>query len=154
MEKITSKIDGVQIIKKSQIEDDRGKIMHMMRNDDKNFNKFGEIYFSSVKPKAIKAWHLHKEMTLNYVVVWGEVKLVLYDDRKNSATKGVLDEIFLSASNYCLVTIPPFIWNGFSSLKDSESIIANCSDIPHDKNEIIRIPYDDPKIPYNWKFEF
>ena len=154
MEKITSKIDGVQIIKKSQIEDDRGKIMHMMRNDDKNFNKFGEIYFSSVKPKAIKAWHLHKEMTLNYVVVWGEVKLVLYDDRKNSATKGVLDEIFLSASNYCLVTIPPFIWNGFSSLKDSESIIANCSDIPHDKNEIIRIPYDDPKIPYKWKFEF
>ena len=147
-------IEGVTITPLKQIEDDRGKIMHMMRNDDKNFNKFGEIYFSSVKPKAIKAWHLHKEMTLNYVVVWGEVKLVLYDDRKNSATKGVLDEIFLSASNYCLVTIPPFIWNGFSSLKDSESIIANCSDIPHDKNEIIRIPYDDPKIPYNWKFEF
>ena len=56
--------------------------------------------------------------------------------------------------NYCLVSIPPYIWNGFSSLNDSESIIANCSDIPHDKNEIIRIPYDDPKIPYNWKFNF
>ena len=154
MEKIISKIDGVQIIKKNQIEDDRGKIMHMMRNDDKNFKKFGEIYFSTVKPKAIKAWHLHKKMTLNYVAVWGKVKLVLYDDRNNSATKGILDEIFLSGSNYCLVSIPPYIWNGFSSLNDSESIIANCSDIPHDKNEIIRIPYDDPKIPYKWKFNF
>ena len=31
---------------------------------------------------AIKAWHLHKEMTLNYAVILGEIKFVLYDDRK------------------------------------------------------------------------
>ena len=154
MEEIISKIDGVQIIKKDQIKDDRGRIMHMMRNDDENFKKFGEIYFSSVNPKAIKAWHLHKKMTLNYVVVWGKVKLVLYDDREKSISRGVLDEIILSMNNYCIVKIPPFIWNGFSSENNSESIIANCSDIPHDKNEIIRIPYDDPKIPYKWKFDF
>mgnify|MGYP001158937532 FL=1 len=154
MKKIISKIDGVQIIKKNQIIDDRGRIMHMMRNDDKNFKQFGEIYFSSVYPKAIKAWHLHTEMTLNYVVVWGKVKLVLYDDRKKSITKGMIDEIILSMSNYCIVKSPPFIWNGFSSVNNCESIIANCSDIPHDKNEIIRIPYDDTKIPYKWKFDY
>ncbi len=154
MGEIISKIDGVQIIKKDQIKDDRGRIMHMMRNDDENFKKFGEIYFSSVNPKAIKAWHLHTKMTLNYVVVWGKVKLVLYDDREKSISRGVLDEIILSMNNYCIVKIPPFIWNGFSSVNNSESIIANCSDIPHDKNEIIRIPYDDPKIPYKWKFDF
>ena len=82
MERINSKIEGVKIIKKNQIIDDRGKVMHMMRNDDENFKKFGEIYFSSVNPKFIKAWHLHKKMTLNYVAVYGKVKLVLYDDRK------------------------------------------------------------------------
>ena len=42
MEEIISKIDGVQIIKKDQIKDERGRIMHMMRNDDENFKKFGE----------------------------------------------------------------------------------------------------------------
>ena len=154
MEKITSKIEGVQIIKKNKIVDNRGKIMHMMREDDKNFKRFGEIYFSSVNPKTIKAWHLHKKMTLNYAVVWGAIKLVLYDDRTDSISKGELEEIFLTENNYCLITIPPLIWNGFSSLNNSESIIANCSDIPHDKNEIIRIPHDDPKIPYDWKFNF
>ena len=38
-------IDGVKIIPKKQIINERGKIMHMLRNDDKNFSKFGEIYF-------------------------------------------------------------------------------------------------------------
>ena len=69
MKIIRSKISGVNIIEKKQITDDRGKIKHMLRNDDKNFTKFGEIYFSSVNPNKIKAWHLHKSMTLNYVAV-------------------------------------------------------------------------------------
>ena len=30
------------------------------------------------------------------------------------------------------------IWNGFKSIANEKSIIANCSDIPHDSNEIVR----------------
>ena len=143
MKIIRSKISGVNIIEKKQITDDRGKIKHMLRNDDKNFTKFGEIYFSSVNPNKIKAWHLHKSMTLNYVVVSGSIKLVLFDDRKDSRTKGTLDEIILSDENYFLVSIPPLIWNGFCSANKDSAILANCSDIPHDKEEIIRIPFND-----------
>ena len=150
MEEIISKIDGVQIIKKDQIKDDRGRIMHMMRNDDENFKKFGEIYFSSVNPKAIKAWHLHTKMTLNYVVVWGKVKLVLYDDREKSISRGVLDEIILSMNNYCIVKIPPFIWNGFSSENNSESIIANCLSLPHNEKEMVRKNHFDQKFNFKW----
>ena len=152
MKIIRSKISGVNIIEKKQITDDRGKIKHMLRNDDKNFTKFGEIYFSSVNPNKIKAWHLHKSMTLNYVAVSGSIKLVLFDDRKDSRTKGTLDEIILSDVNYFLVSIPPLIWNGFCSANKDSAILANCSDIPHDKEEIIRIPFNDKKIPYKWSF--
>ena len=154
MEKQNIKISGVKIIKKDQIVDDRGKIMHMMREDDENFKKFGEIYFSCVNPKAIKAWHLHKKMTLNYVAVHGKIRLILYDDRENSKTKGNLQEILLSSENYFLVSIPPLVWNGFSSQDNNMAILANCSDIPHDKNKIVRIPHNDPKIPYKWDFKF
>ena len=80
-------IDGVKVIKKLQISDKRGKILHMLRNDDEHFSKFGEIYFSVVYPKIAKAWHIHKKMTLNYVAVYGEIKLVLFDDRTKSKTK-------------------------------------------------------------------
>ncbi len=143
-------IEGVQIIKKSVISDDRGKILHMLRSDDKNFIKFGEIYFSYVYPKKIKAWHLHKKMTLNYVAAFGKIKLVLYDDRKESKTRGKVQEIFLSNNNHELVSIPPMVWNGFASADDNVAVLANCSDIPHDKSEIVRLNFDDPKFPYDW----
>ena len=46
--------------------------------------------------------------------------------------------------------IPPLIWNGFTSADDNQAILANCSDIPHDKSEILRLDFNDPKFPYDW----
>ncbi len=147
---IKENISGIKIFKKNVITDDRGKILHMMRNDDENFENFGEIYFSYVNPKKIKAWHIHKKMTLNYASAFGKIKLVLYDDRIGSSTNGKIQEIILSNENHLLVSIPPMVWNGFCSADDNLAVLANCSDIPHDKEEIERLPFDDPKFPYDW----
>ncbi len=144
-------IEGVKIIEKKIISDDRGKILHMLRNDDTNFVKFGEIYFSYVYPNKFKAWHLHKKMTLNYVAVFGRIKVVLFDDREESKTIGRTQEIFLSNEDHKLVIIPPMIWNGFCSADKNVAVLANCSDIPHDKSEIVRLNYNDKKFPYSWK---
>ncbi|MGE3974374.1 MAG: dTDP-4-dehydrorhamnose 3,5-epimerase family protein [Bdellovibrionales bacterium] len=146
-------IQGVKITPLKQILDERGKIMHMLRNDSPLFQKFGEIYFSAVEPGAIKAWHIHKEMTLNYAVPHGKIKLVLYDDRPDSPSYKKLQEIYLSPENYCLVTIPPMVWNGFKGVAQYPSIVANCSDIPHSPHEIDRMdPFTD-KIPYKWEIK-
>ena len=147
-------IEGVKIFPKKQIIDERGKIMHMVRNDDKNFTKFGEIYFSYSNPNTVKAWHLHKRMTVNYVCVVGKIKLVLFDDRKNSKTRGEIQEIFMTTENYNLVSVPPGVWNGFKSIENKFSIIANCSDIPHDPEEMLRKPFDDPYFNYSWDIKF
>jgi len=146
-------IEGVKIIPKKQIIDERGKIMHMMRNDDPNFTKFGEIYFSYSHPNTVKAWHLHKKMTVNYACVVGKIKLVLFDDRPESSTKGKLQEIFLTTENYSLVSVPPQVWNGFKSIENKFSIISNCSDIPHEAEEMSRRPFDDPYFNYNWSIK-
>ena len=144
-------IEGVLVKPLRQILDERGKIMHMIRNDDPDFISFGEIYFSCVYPGVIKGWHLHKKMTLNYAVPFGTIKLVLYDDRASSKTRGELQEIFLGPENYCLVQIPPIVWNGFKCVGTTPSIVANCSTIPHDPNEIERKNPEDPSIPYAWE---
>jgi dTDP-4-dehydrorhamnose 3,5-epimerase len=89
-------------------------------------------------------------MTINYICVFGKVKLVLFDDRVGSSTKGNLMEIYMSTENYNLVTVPPKVWNGFKTLGNENSIIANCSDIPHNPNEMIRKKYDDSYFNYNW----
>lgn len=146
-------IDGVLVHPLRQIPDERGKVMHMMRCDAPHFEQFGEIYFSVVYPNVIKGWHLHKEMTLNYAVVSGMIKLVLYDDRVNSPTKGELQELFIGESNYCLVRIPPGIWNGFKGIGVTPAIVANCSTIPHYPDEIVRLDPFDNSIPYDWELK-
>ena len=144
-------IEGVKITKLKQIVDERGKIMHMLRNDSPLFEKFGEIYFSTVNSGFIKAWHLHKESTLNYACIKGRVKLVLYDDRDKSPSKGVIQEIILSPESYSLVSIPNNIWNGFKGLDKEESIIANCLTISHNEKEMVRIDPFSKTINYNWE---
>lgn len=143
-------IDGVLIHSLMQIPDERGKIMHMLREDDAYFERFGEIYFSVVFPGVIKAWHLHAIMTLNYAVVSGTIKLVLYDDRPASSTKGELMELYLGDSNYALVKIPPGVWNGFKGIGITPAIVANCATHPHDPAEIQRLDPFHNHIPYDW----
>ena len=64
-------IDGVVIRPLAVIPDERGKVMHMLKATDPEFERFGEIYFSTVFPGVVKGWHFHRDMTLNYAVVSG-----------------------------------------------------------------------------------
>jgi len=146
-------IQGVSLRPLKQIPDERGKVMQMLRRDDPWFERFGEIYFSLVYPRVVKGWHLHKVMTLNYAVITGRIKLVLYDEREQSPTRGELQEIFSGEDSYCLITVPPNVWNGFKGLGVQPAVVANCSTDPHEPSEIVRLdPFSD-RIPYDWNLK-
>ena len=146
-------IEGVKLTPLRQILDERGKVMHMLRCDAPHFEKFGEIYFSFIHPGVIKGWHIHKKMTLNYAVPVGKVKVVIYDEREGSPTRGELMEIFTGPENYQLITIPPMVWNGTKGIAEGTSIIANCATLPHDPGEIDRLNPFDKRIPYDWSLK-
>jgi len=146
-------IQGVIVKPLKQICDERGKVMHMLRCDDQEFERFGEIYFSIVYPNVVKGWHIHKKMALNYAVVSGMIKLVLYDNRENSPTKGEINELFIGEDNYCLVHIPPMVFNGFKGIGVKPAIVANCATHPHDPEEIERIDPFKNQIPYDWSLK-
>lgn len=143
-------IDGVVVTPLRQFPDERGKVMHMLRSDAPHFQGFGEIYFSTVHPGAIKGWHIHKKMTLNYAVPVGKIKFVLYDDRDGSPTKGEIQEVFMGPDHYTLVTVPPLVWSGFKGIGTETALVANCASIPHDPAESERMDPFDPAIPYDW----
>ncbi len=143
-------IGGVRIEPLRQIRDERGAVFHMLRADDAAFERFGEIYFSLVHPGWVKGWHWHSRMTINYAVPVGRIRLVLYDDRAGSPTRGEVQVIEVGEDGYVRVTVPPGVWNGFLGLGDRDALVANCATIPHDPQEIVRIAPDDPRIPYRW----
>jgi dTDP-4-dehydrorhamnose 3,5-epimerase len=145
-----SEIDGVKATPLRRIPDERGAVLHMLREDSPAFERFGEIYFSLVYPGVVKGWHIHKRMTLNYAVPVGMVKLVCYDDREGSPTRGAIQELHVGELNYALVTIPPLVWNGFKGEGASPALVANCATIPHDPDEIDRLDPFSGDIPYDW----
>ncbi len=149
-EDLQPRIDGVNIVPLRQIVDERGKVMHMMKRTDPHFIEFGEIYFTAAWPGVVKAWHIHQRMTVHNTVMQGHAKLVMYDLREDSPTHGVLQEVFMGVDNYVLVQIPPGIANGYKAYGDELVIMANCATIPHEPDEMLRMPYDTDQIPYTW----
>ncbi len=162
-------IDGVEVIPLKVFKDERGVVMRMLRADDEYFRfgdvaqkKFGEIYFSVVETHMVKAWHLHKKMTLRYACIAGRIQLALYDTREGSDTKGMVNTLHLEGwpdfAEYNLVIIPPGVWNGFRSVVRQigenaivgEAIVANCSDLPHDPDEIERMHPGQFELRYDW----
>ena len=117
-------IEGVKIIPLKTFSDERGKVMHMVKNTDSFFDKFGEVYFSTVLPGKIKAWNRRNMATRNYVVVEGNIKLVLYDGKE-------IQEINMGEDNYCLVQIPPRVWSGFGAIGERTAIVADLTDLPY-----------------------
>ena len=143
-------IEGVRIVPLRRIPDERGTILHMLRSTDPHFTRFGEIYFSTVYAGIVKGWHRHREMTLNYACVFGRIKLVLYDERDDSPTRGLLMEEFLGPDNYALAVIPPGVWSGFKGMHDPYAIVANCCTHPHDPSLSARLDPFKNHIPYDW----
>ena len=143
-------IEGVVVAPRRVIPDERGKVMHMLKATDPEFEQFGEVYFSCVNPGVVKGWHLHSRMVIHYAVPVGMVKLVLFDEREGSKTKGEVQELFIGQDNHCLVKVPPGVWNGFKGIGVTPAVVCNCSNIPHDPGEITRLDPHTNHIPYRW----
>lgn len=144
-------VDGFQLIPLRRIPDDRGTVSHMLRATDPHFSQFGEIYFSSIHPGIVKGWHWHREMSLHYACIVGQIKLVVFDSRPNSPTRGHLQEAFIGEANYALAIVPPEVWNGFRCVGPTTAIVANCATHPHDPARSKRMDPRVNPIDYDWE---
>jgi len=145
-------IDGVRTKPLKVVPDERGRLMEMLRADDDLFLKFGQVYLTAAYPGAVKAWHHHERQTDHFVCVSGMMKVVLYDDREGSPTRGVINEFFIGDHNPRLVQIPPLVFHGFKCISEHEALVVNIPTEMYDyaKPDEFRIDAHDPRIPYDW----
>lgn len=146
-------IDGVEVHPLREIADERGAVLHMLRSDAVHYRGFGEVYFSEVRPGAVKAWKFHRIMTQHFAVPCGRIRLVIYDDRADSATRGAVAELELGRPDaYRLVIVPPQLWYGFTALGAEPALLANCADVAHTTGESDRLDPNEAtvRIPYAW----
>ena len=146
-------IEGVKTKKLKVIPDERGRLMEILRSDDDFFQKFGQVYVTTVYPDVVKAWHYHESQTDNIACVQGMIKLVLYDKRENSSTYQEVNELVIGVHNPLFVQIPEKVCHGWMGVSENESIIIN---IPteaynYDNPDELRINPHENDIPYEWK---
>lgn len=141
-------INGVEVNKLSKIRVNGGDILHAFKNDDNGYRKFAECYFSFINFKYIKGWKKHKLVTLNIVVPIGNIKFVIFDERKKSTTFGQFQEIIIGKDNYSRLTVPPLLWVAFQGIDSQPSMLLNVIDYQHDPKE--SESFEINNIRYDW----
>ncbi|UCD92581.1 MAG: dTDP-4-dehydrorhamnose 3,5-epimerase family protein [Methanobacteriota archaeon] len=145
-------IDGVSVRELRQIHDERGYLMELMRSDWEEFENFGQVYMTSAYPGVVKAWHYHKAQTDNFICVFGMAKVVLYDPREDSPTKGKINEFFVGEKKPLLIRIPPLVYHGFKAVGHEKAVIVNVPTKLYDYEnpDEHRVPYDSKDVDYDW----
>ena len=134
-------MDGVILTPLKQIYNPKGDIFHAMKKSDHGFDGFGEAYFSTINQGEIKGWKKHTKMTLNLVVVTGEIEFVIYN-------KSNFFNVKLSKKNYQRLTVKPGLWLAFKGLS-TENIMLNLASIEHNPDESVNVGLN--AFNYNWE---
>ena len=145
-------IKGIRVKPLKVLSDERGRLFEILRRDDELFHTFGQTYCTTVNAGAVKGWHYHKKQTDNFVCVSGMIKLVTYDARPGSPTKGAVNEFFIGIHNPLLVQIPPGVCHGFKGVSHPEAVVINVTDEPyrHGRPDEFRVDPHHNDIPYDW----
>ena len=147
-----SLIEGIAARSGRVIPDQRGRLGEIMRADDPWFEKFGQVYFTTTYPGVVKAWHYHKIQTDHFYVVKGLIKVALYDERKDSSTHGVVNEVYLGEHRPGQIRIPPGVQHGWMCVSDTEAYIVNIVSEMYNRSspDEYRTDPHDNHIPYDW----
>jgi len=145
-------IKDVRIKQLKVLPDERGRLMETLRCDDDLFIKFGQAYITTAYPGVVKGWHYHKVQVDNFIAVKGMFKVVLYDDRQGSPTRGQVNEFFMGVHNPILLQIPVMVLHGFKAIGAEEAIMLNLPTEPYryDQADEFRVDPHSPDIPYKW----
>jgi dTDP-4-dehydrorhamnose 3,5-epimerase len=102
-------------------------------------------------PGTIKAFHFHRRQTDCWVPVEGMLQVALVDLRPHSPSFGARNTIYLGALRRWQLLIPPGVAHGYKVIGTAAALLAYITDRFYDPADEGRIPYDDPKIQYDWE---
>jgi dTDP-4-dehydrorhamnose 3,5-epimerase len=146
-------IEGVKIREARTHSDARGSMVEIF---DKrwgwNPEPVGSLHCFTVRPGFVKGWGLHEEHEDRYMILLGEMELVLFDPRPNSSTCGKVGKILMSEHHRCLVSIPAYVWHAGHNIGATDVVVIDMPTRPynHESPDKWRLPIDTPLIPYSF----
>lgn len=147
-------IEGVVLKEVTHVPKNNGSLTEIYREEWRlDDAPVGQVFQVSLLPGGLSAWHSHELTTDRLFVNHGQIKIVLYDSRKSSATYGVVNEFRLGTIRPALLIVPPKVWHGTQNLSPEASLLLNLVDkaYQYEDPDHWRLPPDTDQIPY--KFE-
>ena len=146
-------IEGVSVCEVRHVPRDHGIITEVYRPEwDPTGLPVVQVYQSRLYPGAIGAWSCHAVQSDRLFINQGNVKLVLFDGREDSATSGRLTVHHVGDARPCFAVIPPGVWHGIENLGSSDALMLNLPTVAYryEDPDHYRLPFDSPQIPYSW----
>jgi dTDP-4-dehydrorhamnose 3,5-epimerase len=146
-------IDGVRIRPLVTHTDDRGTVMEMYDPRwDWHPDPVVFTYMFTIRPGVVKGWGMHKRHEDRYCLLFGELEVVLYDDRPTSPTYKQLRKVYLSHVQRQLISIPSGVWHADHNIGHIDAVVVNFPTIQYDHSspDKFRLPLDTDAIPYTF----
>jgi dTDP-4-dehydrorhamnose 3,5-epimerase len=111
-----------------------------------------QVFQVLLHARGLSAWHAHAHTTDRLIVSEGYARLVLFDSRPETASRGHVLELLLSARRPQLVVVPPRVWHGVENLGDEPVTVVNLPDRAYQYAEPDhwRLSPDTDQIPYTF----
>lgn len=146
-------IDGVIVREVRNVAKDNGYLTEMWRDDwGIPGSTIAQVFQASIEAHGISAWHLHQFATDRLFANFGLLKIVLYDARAGSRTKGRVNAMRCGTTRPLLVVVPPGVWHGVQNLGSTAALLVNMPDraYQYELPDHWRLPHDTPEIPYSF----
>lgn len=153
-ESVTPLIHGVVIRQQPTQTDGRGTLCEIL---DLRWGVADEpivsVYQFTIRPGKAKGWHLHRLHDDRIFVSRGEIKVVLYDDRDDSPTKGLVNEIHRSELRRDLMVIPSGVFHAHQNVGETDALLVSMPTRAYDHADpdVYRLPLDTDLIPYRFE---
>ena len=150
-------IAGVRLTPYALWPDDRGYFLEVTRIGHGLAAEFPkestQVSAALSYPGTIKAFHFHRHQTDCWVPVQGMFQVALVDLRKDSATFGARNTIYVGALRPWQLLIPPGVGHGYKVVGNDPGFLIYLTDRFYDPQDEGRIPYDDAQIQYDWDIQ-
>jgi dTDP-4-dehydrorhamnose 3,5-epimerase len=147
-------IDGVTVHEVLNVPKNNGYLTEVFRTDwMRGMNvTVDQVFQVTLEAGGISAWHAHGRTIDRLFVNQGMMRVVLYDSREESPTRGLLNEFRFGSVRPALIVIPPQVWHGIQNVASTESSVLNLVDRAYDYEDPDhwRVPADSPHIPFKF----
>ena len=111
------------------------------------------VYQFTIRPGKIKGWHVHHLHDDRIFISQGQVKVVLYDNRPDSPTYRLVNEIHRSELDRTLMVIPAHVFHAHQNIGSTDALFISMPTraYQHDDPDVYRLPLDTDQIPYRFE---